>query len=185
MPAKTAAANEDTENRRRRLRKWIADNYDGKQAKFVAAKLLNQGEISALLGTKSFGSVKARTLELQAGMPTRYLDQRDEDTATPAPLPATLTTAWPFPLVARDRYEALSPEMRGYVQKSMNDALDYCEKTIGRTAEGQTPVQEADEAADTQVVRIPEKRSRVPRQVSSPYSAAPHSPARKSLKGGK
>lgn len=60
--------------RRKNLQKWIDDNHHGRQADFIAAHDLNQGEISGLLRKKSFGEVKARNLEDQCGMPDRYLD---------------------------------------------------------------------------------------------------------------
>jgi len=65
----------DMENRRRQLRAWIDTHFEGKQADFVRANNLNQGEISSLLRNKSFGGVKARNLEAACGMPTRYLEQ--------------------------------------------------------------------------------------------------------------
>lgn len=76
MPAAAREVNEDTANRRRQLKAWIDEHFDGIQAKFVHAHDLNQGEISGLMNSKSFGSVKARNLEKKAGMPTRYLDAR-------------------------------------------------------------------------------------------------------------
>lgn len=76
MPTHSSRAKEDTENRRRQLRLWIDTHFGGKQADFVRKHSLNQGEISALLVAKSFGSVKARNLEAQTGMPSHYLEQR-------------------------------------------------------------------------------------------------------------
>lgn len=65
--------------RRDRLRLWIAKNHGGSQVAFIAALAergneINQGELSGLLKTKSFGEKKARKLELMAGMPIGYLD---------------------------------------------------------------------------------------------------------------
>lgn len=77
MSTRSEAAVRDAENRRARLRQWIDENFGGVQAAFVARHSLNQGEISALLKDKSFGSVKARNLEAKTGMPERYLDARD------------------------------------------------------------------------------------------------------------
>lgn len=64
--------------RRRRLRQLIEDRYDGSQAKLVEATGENQGEISALLRSKSFGEKKARKLEQKLDLPAGWLDQRDE-----------------------------------------------------------------------------------------------------------
>lgn len=76
MATKSDAALRDTENRRVRLRQWIDEHHGGVQAEFVQAHGLNQGEVSALLRTKSFGSSKARNLESKVGMPEHYLEQR-------------------------------------------------------------------------------------------------------------
>lgn len=59
--------------RRKRLRQWIDSEYDGIQAKFVAATGVNQGELSLLLKDKPFGEKRADSLEEQAGMPVGYL----------------------------------------------------------------------------------------------------------------
>lgn len=77
MVNRSEAAIRDAENRRARLRQWIDEKFNGSQAAFVSAHKLNQGEISALLKDKSFGSVKARNLEAQTGMPEQYLEIRD------------------------------------------------------------------------------------------------------------
>ena len=67
--------------RRQNLRLWIEDKYEGSQARFVDATGINQGELSGLLKTKSFGEKKARKLESQAGMPDGYLDGETMDKA--------------------------------------------------------------------------------------------------------
>jgi phage repressor protein C with HTH and peptisase S24 domain len=59
--------------RRARLREWIDTYFSGKQADFVAVTGINQGELSGLLKTKSFGEKKAAALEIAAGMPAGYL----------------------------------------------------------------------------------------------------------------
>lgn len=61
--------------RRARLEQWIKERHDGVQARFVTETEINQGELSALLKTKSFGEKKARKIESQAGMPSGWLDQ--------------------------------------------------------------------------------------------------------------
>jgi hypothetical protein len=67
------------QKRRSRLRGWIDLKCEGSQARFVEVTGINQGELSGLLKTKSFGEKKARTLEIQAGMPPMYLDAVDDD----------------------------------------------------------------------------------------------------------
>lgn len=59
--------------RRARLQQWIDERHGGKQADFIAATQINQGELSALLKGKSFGEKKAGTIEAVAGMPEGYL----------------------------------------------------------------------------------------------------------------
>jgi len=66
-PAATVAA------RRARLSAWIQQHHEGKQASFVRATKINQGELSGLLGSKSFGEKRASAIERAAGMPDGYL----------------------------------------------------------------------------------------------------------------
>jgi len=61
--------------RRYRLRELIDQKFGGQQSRFVEATGINQGELSGLLKTKHFGEKKARSIELQTGMPYLYLDQ--------------------------------------------------------------------------------------------------------------
>jgi hypothetical protein len=60
--------------RRARLAQLIADKYHGSQAAFVDATNANQGEVSALLKSKSFGEKKARKIEGECGVPAGWLD---------------------------------------------------------------------------------------------------------------
>lgn len=86
----------DTEivaERRRRLREWIAERFGGSQAAFLAdakkrGHLINQGELSGLLRTKSFSERRARKLEIQADMPVGHLvpSLQPPDSAGTAPL---------------------------------------------------------------------------------------------------
>lgn len=71
--------------RRQRLREWIDTRYDGTDAKFIADTKINQGELSGLLRSKSFGEKRAATLEAQAKMPPGYLVN---PLATPMAAPA-------------------------------------------------------------------------------------------------
>lgn len=86
MANRSEAAIRDAENRRARLRQWIDEKFSGSQAAFVSTHKLNQGEVSALLKDKSFGSVKARNLEAQTGMPERYLEWREAVDQSPEPV---------------------------------------------------------------------------------------------------
>ena len=118
---KNPAAN----NRRLQLRKWIDDRFGGVQASFIAStndgeKQLNQGELSGLLGNKSIGEKRARSLEKQAGMPIGYLDQ------SPNPYPAKVAElsapesspitphAWPFARVSLRRLLDLKRQIGGH-----------------------------------------------------------------------
>ncbi|ULJ66196.1 S24 family peptidase [Wielerella bovis] len=67
-----------TEIRRHNLQKWIDENCDGKQAKFIELTEINQGELSSLLKNRAFGERKARKIEELAGMSTMWLDTRHE-----------------------------------------------------------------------------------------------------------
>lgn len=59
--------------RRARLAQLIAERYKS-QADFVTKTGENQGEVSALLKSKSFGEKKARTIEAKCGLPVGWLD---------------------------------------------------------------------------------------------------------------
>lgn len=101
MANRSDAAIRDAENRRARLRQWIDEKFSGSQAAFVGAHKLNQGEISSLLKDKSFGSVKARNLEAQTGMPEQYLEWRDVSESAPSPIAPPFYDALPAEGYAR------------------------------------------------------------------------------------
>jgi DNA polymerase II large subunit len=61
--------------RRARLAQLITEKYDGSQAKFIEETGENQGEVSALLKSKSFGEKKARKLEIKCKLPSGWLDE--------------------------------------------------------------------------------------------------------------
>lgn len=74
--------------RRAALRQWIATHYGGKQAAFIGATSINQGELSALLkGGKSFGEKKAAIIEMKAKMPEGYLVRPTTTAAVSPPAP--------------------------------------------------------------------------------------------------
>lgn len=65
----TAQIRKDMADRHRgRLAELIRLHFQGKPAKFIEATGINQGELSGLLKAKSFGAVKARNIEAQAGL---------------------------------------------------------------------------------------------------------------------
>lgn len=90
------------QNRRARLRAWIDERCGGSQAQFVAVTGINQGELSGLLRTKSFGEKKARSLEAAAGMPTGWLDVAADDQLRLSLGPAVQTPLRPVVVVESD-----------------------------------------------------------------------------------
>lgn len=89
MSSKSITTIEDENNRRMQLKRWIDDHFDGIQARFIRATGINQGELSSLLrGIKAFGPNRARSLEVAANMPQRYLEGRCDDALV------TLTSAF-------------------------------------------------------------------------------------------
>jgi len=71
--------------RRKRLQEWIDTHYHGSRSSFVQATSINQGELSGLLKTKSFGERRAASLEKIAGMPPGYLVYPFGETTMPEP----------------------------------------------------------------------------------------------------
>jgi phage repressor protein C with HTH and peptisase S24 domain len=65
--------------RRANLKRWINNEFNGSQSRFVEKTGINQGELSGLLRDKSFGEKKAMSLEEKAGMPPRWLDADHEE----------------------------------------------------------------------------------------------------------
>ncbi len=137
MSTRSEAAVRDAENRRARLRQWIDENFGGVQAAFVARHSLNQGEISALLKDKSFGSVKARNLEAKTGMPERYLDAMAGDEVASTPSEPTLPEA--LELVANalssvpaEKRQALLGVLTTYASDPTNesDSLKYLQSEL-------------------------------------------------------
>jgi hypothetical protein len=72
--------------RRARLAQLIQERYEGSQAKYVDETGENQGEVSGLLRSKSFGERKARKLEAKSNLPVGWLDRLDEEPARAAEL---------------------------------------------------------------------------------------------------
>lgn len=138
MVINTTAAR-DMANRRRQLQRWIDHYHDGLQVKFISTCAsygheINQGELSGLLKKKSFGEKKARALETQARMPSRFLDSTDAPQMTQAagmePVPAyrsiggggsdldpwTLEAISIMRTIREDQREGAVANLRTYVQ---------------------------------------------------------------------
>ena len=122
MVNRSEAAIRDAENRRARLRQWIDENFNGSQAAFVSAHKLNQGEISALLKDKSFGSVKARNLEAQTGMPEQYLERRG---SAPPAQPIELLGADREVVEGYVRLPVLAEAAAGHGRYPMQEAVQH------------------------------------------------------------
>ena len=108
-------------NRRRRLKLWIDTNCDGSQKLFIAStndgeKQINQGELSGLLRSKSFGEKRARALERQARMPAGYLDagqssNYEQQTQLVTEKLPTKRQTWPFKKVSQERLNDLKASL--------------------------------------------------------------------------
>jgi len=97
------------DNRRARLRRLIKERYKS-QADFVQITGENQGEVSGLLSTKSFGEKKARKLESKCGLPAGWFDVLDsaDNLETPA-APSDQASFGPAPpWMAPEAYELLT-----------------------------------------------------------------------------
>lgn len=149
-------------NRRRQLKRWIDAHFAGSQALFIAStndgeKQLNQGELSALLKNKTFGERRARSLELQAKMPPRYLEQgadavHSAHTAQESSFPSAYTgqaaphapTAWPFSRVSLSRIVALKRNL-GPRQSTtaMQDIDETLELVVAKWERRATPAKSA------------------------------------------
>ena len=142
------APNEAADNRRRQLRKWIADRFGNSQTAFIGStadgeRQLNQGELSGLLRNKSFGEKRARSLERQAGMPPGYLDELEAGigqesiagdqhrVAAPTGQSSVVPIgklAWPFKQVTYRRLmalrSALGPKLGADALRDIDELLD-------------------------------------------------------------
>lgn len=110
------AAAKEMQVRRDQLRAWITSRHANTRA-FCLAHGLNESEISQLLRTKSFGSRRARNLEVQIGMPLRYLEgvianEGKAPHTLPTPGRAASRADWPFTLATYDDFMRLSPDKR-------------------------------------------------------------------------
>lgn len=102
------------EIRRKRLAQLISERYES-QADFVSRTGINQGEVSALLKSKSFGEKKARKIEEDSGLPVRWLDTIDGGAPTAAVIASPPVAAPPRPRlqwVYDDEAEILSDYRR-------------------------------------------------------------------------
>lgn len=98
--------------RRQRLRQLIQERYGDSQARFIDETGENQGEISGLLRTKSFGEKKARNLEKKVGLPAGWLDtplqagDQVQPTEKPAAVPAPAPGPYLVPLAHIEKGKA-------------------------------------------------------------------------------
>lgn len=140
----TEPANPAAENRRRQLRRWIDTRFGGVQAEFIKStndgdSQINQGELSGLLGTKSFGERRARNLEKQAKMPAGYLDEAPSQPGAPQlateqspggfPSPSTNPT-WPFNRVSLRRLQELQRSLGHQGAEAMHDIDETLEIAV-------------------------------------------------------
>lgn len=129
--------------RRRQLRQWIATHFDGVQSEFIKSTndgttQINQGELSGLLSSKSFGEKRARRLEEQAKMPRGYLDGLQAPTSSAiiasdvvAPSHNPTPARWPFTRVTPHRLESLRKSLgpqRGH--QAMRDIDEMLETVV-------------------------------------------------------
>lgn len=107
----------------RLLKIWDAKSPRPSQAEFGEAyEIGSQSAVSGFLTGKTPLSLKAargfsKGLQCQVAEFSERLAQAD-------------AAAWPFTLVDRERYEALSPEARGAVQLRMMDAIAEQERSL-------------------------------------------------------
>lgn len=78
---------------------------------------------------KSFGEKKARQIEEKLGLPRGCMD-------IPEGAAGDHQKDWPFTLVDRLRYDALSPEAKGAVQLRLLDAIKEQEEIFNQRANG-------------------------------------------------
>lgn len=124
-------------NRRSRLKLWIDTNCGGSQKLFIAStndgeKQINQGELSGLLRSKSFGEKRARALERQAKMPAGYLDADiSADNEHPDRFGAEVLPkkghAWPFRKVSQERLANLKASLG---DQSFADAINDMDELL-------------------------------------------------------
>lgn len=108
MPTDSRPESDVVNTRRDNLRTWISTRYGASQTRFIEACAergidVNQGELSGLLKTKSFGEKKARKLERDCGMPHMYLDGIHNGTSAAQEPPAAPYT---LPQVQHDEWTA-------------------------------------------------------------------------------
>lgn len=136
MPSAALPNDSIVQRRRAQLRRWINERCDGSQTAFIASTndgktQVNQGELSGLLKSKSFGEKRARRLEVQAGMPSGYLD-RAETPAIEAREPSADVygarhVVWPFQVVT---YQRILDLKRALGARAAQDALRDVDKYL-------------------------------------------------------
>lgn len=106
------------EIRRLRLEALVAKQPGrAKQRGLAAAIGKAPAQISQWInGTRTINEESARAIEKKLKLTERWMDNEAE--------------AWPFPLVARERWEKLSPDDQAYVQSVMNLAISQREPLV-------------------------------------------------------
>ncbi|WP_440105383.1 hypothetical protein [Acidovorax sp. BL-A-41-H1] len=139
-------------NRRARLREWIDTHFGGSLTLFIAStnngeKQINQGELSALLRNKTFGERRARSLEVMAHMPPRYLEEPAKNKQT-APTQAHLARDTPKANPFADPEKAAPKPPVGWPFSKVSLArIVELKKQLGARA-GVTAMQDIDETLD-------------------------------------
>lgn len=137
--------------RRRRLRQWIDDHFEGSQVRFLAncsdrGHEINQGELSGLLKQKSFGEKKARKIEAMAGMPPFHLNPgqreviapghvvREPDPNQPYLWPFRSISAWDYGNTLTDADRDAVESMANALLKARKDMSKYCQPATNNSA---------------------------------------------------
>jgi 3,4-dihydroxy 2-butanone 4-phosphate synthase/GTP cyclohydrolase II len=93
--------------RRVRLAQLITERYNS-QADFVSSTGENQGEVSGLLKSKSFGEKKARKIEAKAGLPAGWLDVDTQPGSAEPPAVARNEALTPPDWMAPEAFQLLT-----------------------------------------------------------------------------
>lgn len=135
MTNKPISIKKDEENRRAQLKRWIDDHFNGVQNSFIKKYKLNQGEISALLrGGRTFGEIKARTIESQTGMPEKYLDRTSagKEEIYTALVTERIPVVGSVKLGDKEAYfAALDAGADGYIEWPTRDPGTYALRCVG------------------------------------------------------
>lgn len=157
-------------NRRARLREWIDTHFGGSHTLFIAStnngeRQMNQGELSALLRNKTFGERRARSLELMAHMPARYLDSPASASALNAAAAHTVNNTPPANAYAKENNTSTKTPVGWPFSKVSLARIVNLKKQLGARA-GATAMQDIDETLEL-VVSKWERRAAAPDKKSA------------------